>query len=166
MRLSLIKLVVLELHGLFKFTNYLEIITMKKKLILLSIIFFTFVCGNVNAEDSCTLGFGIEGTNDTRGFYSNKENVASWTIHFSESDEDFIIFQSIKGMNGDTIIIDSVDRVSDCVFKITMKDIRGEIIPTWTLKYNKVTKVYDLYSYEYDANIDSWDTIIYLGDKL
>ena len=137
---------------------------MKKQLILLPLILFAFVCGNVNAND-CTLGFDIKGTNDTRGFYSNKENVASWTINFSESDEDFIIFQTIKDVHGESIIIDSVDRKFDCVFEMTMKGIQGEIIPTWTLKYNKVTKVYDLYSYEYDANIDSWDTIIYLGSK-
>ncbi len=46
-----------------------------------------------------------------------------------------------------------------------MRGISGEKVPHWTLKYNEVTKVYDLHTYEYDASADSWAFRVYSGSK-
>jgi len=119
---------------------------------------------NVIAETSCDATFAIEGTNDAKGEYKAGSNE-SWTIHFSEGEQDFIAFYTKDGKQDDAIIIEKIEKISDCEFKIVMKGISGEKVPSWILKYNSDKKFYDLYVHSYDAGTDTWSDKTFSGSE-
>ncbi len=132
-----------------------------KKIFLLSIMLVSFFAAKSQ--------WSIEGTNDTKGIYENKKTMESWTIHFSDKKNDFVAFYS-KMIGGTLeqdkpIVIDRVEKISKTVFKIHMKGIQGEKVPTWILKYNAKKKFYDLHTHSYDAIGDKWFDTVFTGNS-
>ncbi|MCP4440784.1 MAG: hypothetical protein GY810_17820 [Aureispira sp.] len=109
----------------------------------------------------CNPTFKVEGINDAKGEYKNGNE--SWTIHFSE--DKFIAFYTKDGKQDEAIVVSKIEAKSNCEFSILMEGIQGEIVPTWTLKYNEEKKFYDLHAYEYDAGADSWSDKVYVGSS-
>jgi hypothetical protein len=116
---------------------------------------------NLSETSDCNPRFEIEGINDTKGYYTNGNE--SWTIHFLENN--FIAFYTKDGKQGNAMTILKTEKRSNCEYSIIMEGIQGELVPTWTLKYNEEKKIYDLYTYEYDAEADSWSDKIYIGSS-
>ncbi len=132
-----------------------------KKLILLSVILIAVL--------STQAQWSIEGINDTKGEYRNEKKMETWVIYFSDTKNNFVAMHSvfIEGtyIQEEEIVIDRIEKISDGVFKIHMEGISGELVPTWTLKYNSKKKFYDLYTYSYDVMLDSWQTKIFTGNS-
>ncbi len=115
-----------------------------------------------STETLCDAPFKIEGTNDAKGEYKLGNNE-SWTIHFSDSEQDFVAFYTEDGKQDQAMVIEKIVKMTDCEFKIVMEGIGGEIVPTWVLKYNSANKFYDLYVHNYHAETDTWTDDVFSG---
>jgi len=117
-----------------------------------------------STETLCDTPFAIEGINDAKGLYIFGTNE-SWTIHFYDEVQDFVAFYTKDVKRDDAIVIEKIEKISDCEFKIILEGISGEMVPSWILKYNSDKKFYDLYVRSYDAGADTWSDKIFKGSK-
>ena len=107
--------------------------------------------------------------NDAKGEYRNENTGETWAIYYSDSRNEFVAMYTVfiegTSTQDEEIIIDRIEKISSGVFKIHMKEISGEMVPTWILKYNSDKKFYDLHTHSYDVMLDSWLDTIFTGNS-
>ena len=108
----------------------------------------------------CTPKFKLEGINDAKGFYENTGLNASWTIHFG--DNDFVIFYTKNGVQGEVMIVDKIERISDCEYKMIIEGQTGEKAPQWKFRYNN-KGYYDLVYLTYSEEHGTWFDVEFDG---
>ena len=103
------------------------------------------------------------GVVDARGFYENTGLNASWSIYFTG--EEFVALYTKDGKQDSEIIIDQLEKISDCEYSILMKGIQGEHAKKWRLRYNTEKKFYDLITLTYDAGLEAWIDVDFGGSN-
>jgi len=103
------------------------------------------------------------GVADARGEYKNSGLNASWAIYFTG--EEFVALYTKDGKQDSEIIIDKLEKISDCEYSILMKGIQGEHAPKWKLRYNIEKKFYDLITLTYDEELEAWIDVDFDGSN-
>lgn len=111
----------------------------------------------------CKPKFKIEGVNDAKGYYENSALNASWTIHFDENN--FVAFYTKDGKDSDILIVDKINKISDCEYYIWMEGVEGEFAQRWKLRYNADKKYYDLIHLTYDKELETWIDVDFEGSS-
>jgi len=111
---------------------------------------------------------GIEKMSDIQGIYMHSKGKEFWTFYFDKEKEKFVaklyVFENELLKCEETYFIEKTAKnKAEGFYNVQMEDVSGELVPSWTLSYNKKNNCYDLIFYTYNVEDDKWINIEYQG---